>query len=118
VTALAAFTQALSTTVYLGTDGYGVLLTTDGGDDWIRADAGAAPSSHHRRRAVGAPAAVVSRRRTPPRPPPAIIHPRYCWGISASGPRESGASAINIRELDRRAVAGRMEKGFGRRSSA
>jgi hypothetical protein len=40
VTALAAFTQALSTTVYLGTDGYGVLLTTDGGDDWIRADAG------------------------------------------------------------------------------
>ena len=40
VTALAAFTQPLSTAVYLGTDDYGVLLTTDGGDDWIRADAG------------------------------------------------------------------------------
>jgi hypothetical protein len=40
VTALAAFTQPLSSAVYLGTDGYGVLLTTDGGDDWIRAGAG------------------------------------------------------------------------------
>ena len=40
MTALAAFTQPLSTAVYLGTDDYGVLLTTDGGDDWIRADAG------------------------------------------------------------------------------
>jgi hypothetical protein len=40
VTALTAFTQPLSGAVYLGTDGYGVLLSTDGGDDWIRADAG------------------------------------------------------------------------------
>lgn len=40
VTALAAFTQPLSVAVYMGVDGYGVLLTNDGGDDWIRADPG------------------------------------------------------------------------------
>lgn len=40
VTAVAAFTQPLSVAVYLGTDGYGVLLSENGGDDWIRADPG------------------------------------------------------------------------------
>ncbi|MDQ6846844.1 MAG: hypothetical protein M3019_04580 [Candidatus Dormibacteraeota bacterium] len=40
VTSLAAFTQPLSLTVYMGTDGYGVLISQDGGDDWIRADPG------------------------------------------------------------------------------
>jgi hypothetical protein len=40
VTALAAFTEPLTTAVYMGLDGYGVLLTQDGGDDWIRADPG------------------------------------------------------------------------------
>ncbi len=40
VTSLAAFTQPLSATVYMGTAGYGVLLSSDGGDDWIRADPG------------------------------------------------------------------------------
>src|SRR5579864_1753928 len=40
VTAVTAFTQPLSTTVYLGTDGYAVLDSTDGGDDWIRAGPG------------------------------------------------------------------------------
>jgi hypothetical protein len=40
VTSVAAFAQPLSVAVYLGTDGYGVLLTEDGGDDWIRADPG------------------------------------------------------------------------------
>jgi hypothetical protein len=40
VTALAAFTQPLTTAVYMGLDGYGVLLSQDGGDDWIRADPG------------------------------------------------------------------------------
>lgn len=40
VTALAAFERPISAAVYLGTDGYGVLLSIDGGDDWIRADAG------------------------------------------------------------------------------
>jgi hypothetical protein len=40
ITALAAFTQPLSDAIYLGTDGYGVLISTDGGDDWIRAGAG------------------------------------------------------------------------------
>ena len=40
ITALTAFTQPLSDAIYLGTDGYGVLISTDGGDDWIRADAG------------------------------------------------------------------------------
>lgn len=40
VTALAAFAQPVTAAVYMGTDGYGVLLTQDGGDDWIRADPG------------------------------------------------------------------------------
>lgn len=40
ITSLAAFTQPLSTAVYMGVDGYGVLLSQDGGDDWIRADPG------------------------------------------------------------------------------
>jgi hypothetical protein len=40
ITSLAAFTQPLSDAIYLGTDGYGVLISTDGGDDWIRAGAG------------------------------------------------------------------------------
>jgi hypothetical protein len=40
VTSLAAFTTPVSGAVYMGTNGYGVLLTEDGGDDWIRADPG------------------------------------------------------------------------------
>lgn len=40
ITSLAAFTLPLSDAIYLGTDGYGVLISTDGGDDWIRAGAG------------------------------------------------------------------------------
>jgi hypothetical protein len=40
VTSVAAFTQPLSGAVYLGTAGYGVLISQDGGDDWIRADPG------------------------------------------------------------------------------
>ncbi len=40
VTALAAFTQPLSHAMYMGTAGYGVLVSQDGGDDWIRADPG------------------------------------------------------------------------------
>jgi hypothetical protein len=40
VTAVAAFDEPLSVAVYMGTDGYGVLLTENGGDDWIRADPG------------------------------------------------------------------------------
>ena len=40
VTSLAAFTSPLTGAVYLGTDGYSVLLSTDGGDDWIRAGPG------------------------------------------------------------------------------
>jgi hypothetical protein len=40
VTGVAAFTQPLSGTVYLGTDGYSVLSSTNGGDDWIRAGPG------------------------------------------------------------------------------
>jgi hypothetical protein len=41
VTSLAAFnTSAVSGVVYVGTDGYGTLLTSDGGDDWVRADPG------------------------------------------------------------------------------
>jgi hypothetical protein len=43
ITALTAFTvvtHPLSDAIYLGTDGYGVLISTDGGDDWIRAGAG------------------------------------------------------------------------------
>ncbi|MBV9101174.1 MAG: hypothetical protein JOZ46_06845 [Candidatus Dormibacteraeota bacterium] len=40
VTAVAAFTQPLSDTVYLATDGYAVLNSADGGDDWFRAGPG------------------------------------------------------------------------------
>jgi len=40
ITGLSAFTQPLSGSVYLGTDGYSVLSSTDGGDDWIRAGPG------------------------------------------------------------------------------
>ena len=40
VTSLAAFAQPLTAAVYMGTAGYGVLLSQDGGDDWIRADPG------------------------------------------------------------------------------
>jgi hypothetical protein len=40
VTSLAAFAEPITAAVYLGTGGYGVLLTEDGGDDWIRADPG------------------------------------------------------------------------------
>lgn len=36
VTSLAAFAAPLSASVYLGTDGYSVLATANGGDDWIR----------------------------------------------------------------------------------
>jgi hypothetical protein len=37
---VAAFTQPLSEAIYLATDGYAVLISTDGGDDWIRAGPG------------------------------------------------------------------------------
>jgi hypothetical protein len=40
VTGSAAFDQPLSDAVYLATDGYSVLLSTDGGDDWVRAGPG------------------------------------------------------------------------------
>jgi hypothetical protein len=40
VTSLTAFTEPLTTSVYLGTDGYAVLNSSDGGDDWIRAGPG------------------------------------------------------------------------------
>jgi hypothetical protein len=45
VTSVTAFTQPLEEhvvddSVYLGTDGYAVLISTDGGDDWIRAGPG------------------------------------------------------------------------------
>jgi hypothetical protein len=40
VTAVAAFSAPVTDAVYLGTAGYAVLLTSDGGDDWIRADPG------------------------------------------------------------------------------
>jgi hypothetical protein len=40
ITSVTAFTQPLSQAVYLATDGYAVLISTDGGDDWIRAGPG------------------------------------------------------------------------------
>jgi hypothetical protein len=41
VTGLAAFeTTPLTSAVYLATDGYAVLISTDGGDDWVRAAPG------------------------------------------------------------------------------
>jgi hypothetical protein len=40
VTSVTAFTTPLTDAIYLGTDGYAVLISTDGGDDWIRAGPG------------------------------------------------------------------------------
>ena len=40
ITSVAAFTQPITGTVYLSTDGYSVLLSRNGGDDWIRANPG------------------------------------------------------------------------------
>jgi hypothetical protein len=40
LTAFTAITQPLRDAIYVGTGGYGVLISTDGGDDWIRAGAG------------------------------------------------------------------------------
>lgn len=40
VTGIAAFTAPLSDAVYLATDGYSVLESTDGGEDWVRANPG------------------------------------------------------------------------------
>jgi hypothetical protein len=40
ITSITAFTGPLSDAIYLGTDGYAVLISTDGGDDWIRAGPG------------------------------------------------------------------------------
>jgi hypothetical protein len=40
ITAVAAFDRPVSRTIYLATDGYGVLLTPDGGSTWIRDDLG------------------------------------------------------------------------------
>jgi hypothetical protein len=44
VTSVTAFTQALSDAIYIGTDGFAVLVSTDGGDDWVRAGPGLADS--------------------------------------------------------------------------
>ena len=40
VTGVAAFDSTITTAVYLATDGYAVLVSTDGGDDWFRAAPG------------------------------------------------------------------------------
>ncbi|HXA28347.1 MAG TPA: hypothetical protein VN193_06325 [Candidatus Angelobacter sp.] len=40
VTGIASFTQPLTAAVYLATDGYSVLESTNGGDDWVRGGPG------------------------------------------------------------------------------
>lgn len=40
VTGVSSFTQPLSDAVYVATDGYAVLLSTDGGDSWVRGGPG------------------------------------------------------------------------------
>ena len=40
ITALAAFDERVSDSIYLATDGYGILITTDGGYSWVRDDLG------------------------------------------------------------------------------
>ena len=40
ITAVDAFDQPVSNAVYLATDGYAVLITYNGGDDWVRAGPG------------------------------------------------------------------------------
>jgi len=43
ITAAVAFSAPLTDAVYLSSDGYGVLESTDGGDDWIRVDVAGLP---------------------------------------------------------------------------
>ncbi len=77
VTALAAFAQPLSSAVYMGTAGYGVLLSQDGGEDWIRADPGlpenvldlATDSAHHALYAATDQGLYVHHLQALPRPP-------------------------------------------------
>ncbi len=40
ITSVTAFTEPVTGAIYLGTDGYADLVSTDGGDDWIRAGPG------------------------------------------------------------------------------
>lgn len=40
VTAVVAFAKPLTNSIYLGTDGQGVLVTSDGGQSWVRDDLG------------------------------------------------------------------------------
>lgn len=40
ITGIAAFTAPLTSAVYLATDGYSVLESSDGGEDWVRANPG------------------------------------------------------------------------------
>ncbi len=40
ITAVSAFSDPVTTGVYLATDGYSVLLSTDGGEDWLRGGPG------------------------------------------------------------------------------
>lgn len=40
ITSVTAFTEPRTDAIYLGTDGYADLISTDGGDDWIRAGPG------------------------------------------------------------------------------
>lgn len=103
VTALTAFSQPLSGAVYLGTDGYGVLLSTDGGDDWIWAAAGlpenvlslATDSSSRSLYAATGDGLWVHRLQSFPAPPvyrDAALYLRWL-GIGAVG---LGASALAI----------------------
>ena len=77
VTAIAAFSSGVTATIYLATDGYGVLISQDGGDTWIRADPGlpghvltlATSSADHAVYAGTTDGLWVHHLRAPPAPP-------------------------------------------------
>lgn len=96
ITDVSAFTQPLSFTVYLSTDGYAVLNSTDGGDDWFRAGPGlpdsvfavAADDGAHAVYAGTSDGLWVHRLRAVPAPP--------VYRDAALGGRIAGTAAVTL----------------------
>ncbi|MHB8718910.1 MAG: beta propeller repeat protein [Candidatus Dormibacteria bacterium] len=110
VTGLQAFTEPLSAAVYLATDGEGVLLTTDGGADWIRTDGAGLPETISAIAASNATRSLyaatpdglwVHHLQAPPRPP--VYADASLWwrwlGVAAVAAAASLAAVAGLRRL-------------------